>query len=112
MFNARFNTSILSTLAAAVVVTGFSINPALAGGGGGGGGGREEATPKAKWNYASATENGVTTTAFGRNGNGPEIVFVEENGRVTDMQVLQDRRVPFISMTNPDGTVTTVRGDR
>ncbi|MEL7255622.1 MAG: hypothetical protein AAGL23_15715 [Pseudomonadota bacterium] len=110
MFNSKINSSILSTLAAAVVATGFSINPAIAGGGGGGG--REDATPKSKWNYASATENGVTTTAFGRNGNGPEIVFEDQNGQLTDVRVSPDRSVPFISMTNPDGSVTTVRGDR
>ncbi|MEM7597014.1 MAG: hypothetical protein AAF382_04895 [Pseudomonadota bacterium] len=105
MFNATFKKSILSALAAAMVATG-SLSPAMAGEGGGGG---REAS---KWNYASATENGVTTTAFGRNGNGPEIIFEEENGDVTDVRVAPDRSVPFISMTNPDGTVTTVRGDR
>ncbi len=110
MFNATFKTSILSTLAAAVVVTGISINPAMAGGDGGGG--RDFGAPKAKVNYASATENGVTTTAFGRNGHGPEIIFEEQNGRVTEMRVSPDRSVPFISMTNPDGSVVTVRGDR
>ena len=110
MFNAPSKKSILSALAAAVVATGFSMSPAIAGGDGGGD--RAGAAPKAKWNYASATENGVTTTAFGRNGRGPEIVFEEENGNVTDMRVLQDRRAPFISMTNPDGTVKVVRGNR
>ncbi|MEL6646820.1 MAG: hypothetical protein AAFY35_13910 [Pseudomonadota bacterium] len=107
MFNAKFNKSILSALAAAVVATGFSLNPALAGEGGGGG--REEAT---KWNFASATENGVTTTAYGTNGNGPEIIIEEQNGEVTDVRMAPDRSVPFISMTNPDGTVKVVRGNR
>ncbi|MEM7597015.1 MAG: hypothetical protein AAF382_04900 [Pseudomonadota bacterium] len=104
MFNASFKKSILSTVAAAVVVTGISLTPAMAGEGGGGG--REEA----KWNYASSTENGVTTTAYGRNGNGPEVVVKKKNGFITGLRRALNRNTPFVSTVDPDGTKRIIVG--
>ncbi|MEL7254852.1 MAG: hypothetical protein AAGL23_11800 [Pseudomonadota bacterium] len=104
MFNSSFNTPILSTLAAAIVVASLSA-PAMAGGGGG-----RDPEP-AKFSSASSTdENGITTTVRGQNGANTRTVTTSRNGRILGIKWIKKSRTPFVSMTDENGNVSIVAG--
>lgn len=105
MFNSTFNKAFLSTLSAALVATGLSFSPAMAGDGGGGGG-----RDNSKFNSISITEDNVTTTVRGQNGSDKRTVTRTKNGQILDIKVLFKNKVPFISTVDPDGTVRIVAG--
>lgn len=99
MFNSTFNKTILSTLAAVVVVTNFSVNPSYAGGGGG----------DEKYSSISTTNSGGSTTSIrSRNGAKTFTLTRTKNGKVVSKKRVKKARKPFITIFNPDGTSRTV----
>ncbi len=100
MFNANLNKTILSTLAAAVVATGFSINPSYAGGGEGGG---------YMSSISSRNADGSTTSIRSRNGSKSyTITKRNKNGKVVNKKRVNKKRKTFVTIHNPDGTSRTI----
>lgn len=109
MFNATFNKTILSTLAAAIVATGLSLNPAMAGGGGGGN--DRAGHNKAKTDWASSThKSGKTITSFAKKGSKTRTVVTTQDGQLVNVRKVKKNGVPFISMTDENGNVSIVAG--
>lgn len=107
MFNLTFKETVLSTLAAAVVATSVSINPAYAGGGGGG------RDPVAKVSTISTTNADGSTTAIRSRNNAPTYtVTTTKNGKVVEKKQVNKKRKAFITIFNPDGTSRTVTEPR
>ncbi|MEO1284249.1 MAG: hypothetical protein AAFV92_05150 [Pseudomonadota bacterium] len=111
MFNATFNKTILSTLAAAIVATGLSLNPAMAGGGGGGN--DRAGLKKSKADWASSTyKSGKTVTSYAKKGSKTRTVVTTQDGNLVDVRKVRNSRTPFISMTDESGNIRIVFGKR
>lgn len=106
MFNASFNNTILSTVAAAIVATSLSVTPAFAGGGGGGG-----ERPKVS-TISTTNADGSTTSIFSSNKMKTYTITRTKKGKVVSKKRVKKNRGPFIKIFNPDGTTRTVNKKR
>ncbi|UXX82538.1 hypothetical protein [Roseovarius pelagicus] len=102
MFNSTFKQTVLSTLAATVVATSFSINPALAGGGGG----RDPAERVST--ISTVNPDGSKTSIRSRNAAKTFTLTRTKNGKVVNKKRINKNRGTFVTIHNPDGTSRTI----
>ena len=109
MFNSTFKNTALSTLAAALVATSLSINPAIAGGGDGGGNLVGDHNHKCKVSTISTTNaDGSTTSVRSCNGAKSYSVTRSRDGKVISKKRANKKRKAFVTIHNPDGTSRTI----
>lgn len=104
MFNSTFKNTIMSTLAAAVVVTSVSVNPSFAGGG------RDPAQKVSTISTTSA--DGITNSIRSKNNAKTYTVKRTKNGKLINKKRKNKKPGAFITIFNPDGTSRTVNKPR